>query len=55
VKFEWDDAKRLANIAEHDIDFRLATTIFAGDPLILPDRPNAGNCVGLRSVHLAMR
>ncbi len=28
--FEWDEAKRLTNIAKHGIDFRDAVGIFAG-------------------------
>ena len=26
--FEWDEKKRLANIAKHGIDFRIAITVF---------------------------
>ena len=40
VKFEWDEAKRLSNIAKHDIDFGRAITIFRSDPYIIPARPS---------------
>ena len=30
MDFEWDERKRLANIAKHKIDFLKATSIFAG-------------------------
>ncbi len=29
--FEWDEAKRLANIAKHGVDFALVPEIFEGD------------------------
>jgi uncharacterized protein len=31
--FEWDEAKRLRNIAEHGVDFRLAALVFRGPVL----------------------
>lgn len=30
MAFEWDEAKRLANLAEHGVDFRAVTAIFDG-------------------------
>ena len=32
--FEWDEAKRLANISKHDLDFRDAATVFDGRPVV---------------------
>ncbi len=32
--FEWDEAKRLATIGKHGLDFRLARGVFDGEPLI---------------------
>jgi uncharacterized DUF497 family protein len=29
-QFEWDEAKRLSNIATHGVDFRIAALIFKG-------------------------
>jgi len=34
VEFEWDEAKRLSNIAKHDIDFFRARALFDGRPLL---------------------
>jgi uncharacterized DUF497 family protein len=31
--FEWDEAKRLSNLAKHDIDFVRAQELFDGRPL----------------------
>ena len=28
--FEWDEAKRLANLEKHGVDFRVAAFIFEG-------------------------
>ncbi len=36
MDFEWDGAKRLANIAEHRVDFRDAQELFDGRPVITP-------------------
>jgi uncharacterized DUF497 family protein len=33
IGFEWDEAKRLRNIEDHGVDFRLAARIF-GNPVI---------------------
>lgn len=37
VRFEWDEAKRAANIARHGIDFLDLPEIFTGPMLIGPD------------------
>ena len=37
MKFEWDEAKRLSNIAKHGIDFRDAPDLFHNPYLILKD------------------
>jgi uncharacterized DUF497 family protein len=34
VEFEWDEAKRQANIAKHGIDFRDAEALFDGRPVV---------------------
>ncbi|MBK8909528.1 MAG: BrnT family toxin [Rhodospirillales bacterium] len=36
--FEWDERKRLANIAERGVDFRIAARIFASPVLEAEDR-----------------
>lgn len=51
MNFEWDEAKRLANIAKHGLDFRDADLLFEADFLRAPAR-TAGDerremCVGL--------
>lgn len=33
MEFQWDEPKRLANIAKHGIDFRRAVQLFDGRPL----------------------
>ena len=35
MKFEWDETKRLINIAQHGIDFNDAVALFDGRPLLL--------------------
>jgi len=35
--FEWDEAKRAANIAKHGVDFALACQIFDGPTVEAPD------------------
>ena len=35
--FEWDEEKRLVNLAKHGIDFERATRIFDGPTLESPD------------------
>ena len=37
VTFEWDEAKRSANIAKHGIDFMDAQEMFEGPILVLSD------------------
>ena len=32
--FEWDETKRLSNIAKHDLDFRDASAVFDGRPVV---------------------
>ena len=32
--FEWDEAKRFANIEKHDIDFEAARQLFDGRPVV---------------------
>lgn len=34
-EFEWDEAKRLANIEKHDIDFRRARLLFDGRTILI--------------------
>ena len=53
MDFEWDEAKRLANIAKHGLDFRDADLLFEADFLRAPAR-TAGDerremCVGVIS------
>ena len=33
MRFEWDPAKRIANLRRHGVDFQTATQIFAGPVL----------------------
>jgi uncharacterized protein len=33
-RFEWDDAKALANIAKHGLDFRESLHLFDGRPVV---------------------
>jgi hypothetical protein len=35
--FEWDEAKRLANIRKHGFDFADAAEMFSGTMLVYPD------------------
>jgi uncharacterized protein len=37
MAYEWDEAKRLTNIEDHDIDFADAREIFDGDVLVVED------------------
>ena len=37
MKFEWDEAKNLANIRKHHLDFADAEEIFDGPTLTVPD------------------
>ena len=34
-RFEWDEAKRLATLEKHGIDFRRAIEVFSGDPVVV--------------------
>jgi uncharacterized DUF497 family protein len=40
--FEWDEAKRLANIAKHDIDFEQAKEIWQGRFVEIPSPQEHG-------------
>lgn len=37
-QFEWDEAKRRANLAKHGIDFVGCEAVFAGGTLTVEDR-----------------
>jgi uncharacterized protein len=37
MKFEWDEAKRLANLRKHGIDFLDVSVVFEGDTLTVED------------------
>ncbi len=37
MRFEWDEAKRTANLAKHSIDFEDVPQMFAGPMLVGPD------------------
>ncbi len=37
MKFEWDEAKRLANLRKHGIDFLDISVVFEGDTLTVED------------------
>ena len=37
MKFEWDEAKRRANIHKHDIDFADVATVFDSGHLLIDD------------------
>jgi hypothetical protein len=34
-EFEWDEAKRLATLKKHGIDFRAAISVFGQDPMFI--------------------
>ena len=38
MDFEWDEQKRLANLAKHGIDFELAEGIFGAPTIEFPDK-----------------
>ena len=38
MRFEWDEAKRLANIKKHEIDFADVPPMFDGDVLTIEDK-----------------
>lgn len=35
--FEWDERKRTANLAKHDVDFEAAKRVFGGPVVEIPD------------------
>ncbi len=37
MEFEWDEAKRFANLSKHGIDFLDVSVIFEGDTLMVED------------------
>lgn len=37
MDFEWDEEKRLSNIAKHGIDFIGVESVFAGETVTVPD------------------
>lgn len=37
MEFEWDEAKRLANISKHGIDFIDVVAVFEGDQIVVED------------------
>lgn len=41
MDFEWDEAKRLANLAKHALDFRDAPLVLDDAHLVAPARPGA--------------
>jgi len=49
MDFEWDNAKRLANIAKHGLDFVDAEIVFSGPIIVAPAR-----CVDGESRNLAV-
>ncbi len=48
IDFEWDEAKRLSNIAKHRIDFLRAIMLFDGRPHLDLDSAYAGEQRQLR-------
>ncbi|MGI8475771.1 MAG: BrnT family toxin [Thermomicrobiales bacterium] len=39
MNFEWDEAKRLSNLAKHGIDFRVGRRLFDGRPVVTIPSP----------------
>jgi len=39
MDFEWDEAKRLANLEKHGVDFLRAQMLFDGRPVITAQSP----------------
>lgn len=37
IRFEWDEAKREANLRKHGVDFRDVPEVFAGETVTEPD------------------
>jgi uncharacterized DUF497 family protein len=48
MDFEWDEAKRLSNIAKHQIDFVDVMVVFDGRPFLEWDSPYEGEARLLR-------
>lgn len=48
----WDDAKRLANIDKHELDFATLTLDFFEASLVIPSRPPRYKAVGRMSDQL---
>lgn len=42
MEFEWDEDKRLTNLAKHRLDFRDAPVIFRSAHIIVPSRQDRG-------------
>ncbi len=42
MMFEWDEAKRISNLAKHRLDFRGAVELFDGRPSITIDSSHIG-------------
>jgi uncharacterized protein len=43
IEFEWDEAKRLSNLENHKVDFRIAARVFKGPVMVREDtRKNYG-------------
>jgi uncharacterized protein len=42
MKFEWDEAKRRRNLAQHGIDFPDAINLFSGRPVLMMPSPYVG-------------
>lgn len=38
MEFEWDETKRLANVAKHGIDFKEAEELFSGPMVVRVDK-----------------
>jgi uncharacterized DUF497 family protein len=55
MRFEWDEAKRLTNIAKHGIDFLRARNVFAGRPRVENESWHAGETRRLRIAMLDER
>jgi uncharacterized DUF497 family protein len=55
MRFEWDEAKRLTNIAKHGIDFLRARNVFDGRPWVENESWHAGETRRLRIAMLDER
>lgn len=54
MEFEWDEAKREANVAKHGIDFLFAQALFDGRLVITAQSPRGGE-VRYRNLDMARR